>query len=122
LQLQKLLLVVSSLSPFSARLVITTVTLHYSHLVYSIYDSTEEAIKKMIEASQKIINNQQNSSVVNRDFKLKIKTLENAPIRDPDKLKRLLRLKEREKDEAMHIKDIERLVTEIEMLKVVLCI
>jgi hypothetical protein len=38
-----------------------------------------------------------------------------------DKLKRLLQSKEREKkDEAMHIKDIERLVTEIEMLKVVL--
>jgi hypothetical protein len=37
--------------------------------------------KKMIEASQKIINEQQNSSVVvNRDFKLKIKTHENAPI------------------------------------------
>jgi hypothetical protein len=35
----------------------------------------------MIEASQKIINEQQNSSVVvNRDFKLKIKTHENAPI------------------------------------------
>jgi hypothetical protein len=33
-----------------------------------------------------------------------------------------LRLKEREKDEAMHIKDIEKLVIEIEMLKVVFCI
>jgi hypothetical protein len=67
-----------------------------------------------------MINNQHNSSaVVKRDFKLKIKTLENAP-RDPDKLQQLLQSKEREKDEAMHIKDIERLVTEIEMLKVVL--
>jgi hypothetical protein len=51
---------------------------------------------------------------------LKIKTLQNAP-RDPDKLERLLKLKEREKEEkAMDIKDIERLVTEIEMLRVVL--
>ena len=48
--------------------------------------------------------------------------LENAPIRDPDKLQQLLQSKEREKDEAMHIKDIERLLTEIEMLKVVFCI
>ena len=71
----------------------------------------------MIEASQKMINEQHNSLVVNRDFKLKIKTLENAPIRDPDKLQRLLQSKERQKDEAMHIKDIERLVTEIEMLQ-----
>jgi hypothetical protein len=67
-----------------------------------------------------MINNQYNSSVVKRDFKVKIKTLENAPIRDPGKLKRLLQSKEREKkDEAMHIRDIERLVTEIEMLKIV---
>jgi hypothetical protein len=51
---------------------------------------------------------------------LKIKTLQNAP-KDPDKLERLLKLKEREKEEkAMDIKDIERLVTEIEMLRVVL--
>jgi uncharacterized protein (DUF1778 family) len=65
-------------------------------LVYSIYDSTEEAIKKMIEASQKIINEEHNSSVVNRDFKLKIKTLQNAP-RDAGKLKQLLKVKEMEK-------------------------
>jgi hypothetical protein len=66
-----------------------------------------------------IIDEQHNSSVVNRDFKLKIRTLRNAP-RDPDKLERLLQSKERENDEAMHIKDIERLVIEIEMLKAVL--
>jgi hypothetical protein len=75
----------------------------------------------MIESCESSIDEEHNSSVVKRDFKLKIKTLENAPRRDPDKLQRLLRSKEREKkDEAMHIKDIERLVTEIEMLKVVL--
>jgi hypothetical protein len=73
----------------------------------------------MIESCESIIDEEHNSSVVNRDFKLKIKTLENAP-RDPDKLQRLLQSKEREKDEAMHVRDIERLVTEIEMLKVVL--
>jgi hypothetical protein len=48
-----------------------------------------------------------------------IKTLQNAP-RDADKLERLLKVKEMENEEAMHIKDIERLITEIEMLKVVL--
>jgi len=87
--------------PFSTRLLITSITLAPLSLVYSIYDSTEEVIQKMIEASQRMIGEQHNSSVVNRDFKLKIKTLQNAP-RDVDKLERLLRLRERQKDEAMH--------------------
>jgi hypothetical protein len=73
----------------------------------------------MIESCKSMIDEEHNSSVVKRDFKLKNRTLGIAP-RDPDKLKRLLKLKERDKDDAMHIKDIERLVTEIEMLKVVL--
>jgi hypothetical protein len=69
-----------------------------------------------------MINEQHINPAVNKHFKLQIKTLQNAP-RDPDKLERLLKLKERKKEEeAMHIKDIERLVTEIEMLKVVYCI
>jgi hypothetical protein len=88
-------------------------------LVFSIYDSTEVAIHKMIEASQKMINEQLNSPPVNEHFKLQIKTLQNAP-RDPDKLERLLKVKTRQKEEAMHIEDTQRLVTEIEMLKVVL--
>jgi hypothetical protein len=88
-------------------------------LVFSNYDLTEEAIKKMIEANKRMINEQHNNQVVNEHFKLQIKTLQSAP-RDPDKLKRLLRLKEREKDEAMYIGDRERLFTEIEMLRVVL--
>jgi hypothetical protein len=45
--------------------------------------------------------------------------LQNAP-RDADKLRRLLEIKQRQKKEAMHIEDTQRLVTEIEMLKVVL--
>ena len=73
----------------------------------------------MIEASQKMINEQLNSPPVNERFKLQIKTLQNAP-RDPDKLERLLKVKKRRKEEAMHIEDTQRLVTEIEMLKVVL--
>ena len=74
----------------------------------------------MIEASQRMINEQLNSPPVNEHFKLQIKTLQNAP-RDPDKLERLLKVKRRQKEEeAMHIEDTQRLVTEIEMLKVVL--
>jgi hypothetical protein len=73
----------------------------------------------MIEASQRMINEQLNSPPVNEHFKLQIKTLQNAP-RDPDKLERLLKVKQRQKEEATHIEDTQRLVTEIEMLKVVL--
>jgi hypothetical protein len=80
-------------------------------LVYSIYDSTEVAIKKMIEASQRMINEQLNSPPVNEHFKLQIKTLQNAP-RDVDKLEWLLKRKESAKEEAMHIEDTQRLVTE----------
>jgi len=73
----------------------------------------------MIEASQKMINEQLNSPPVNEHFKLQINILQNAP-RDPDKLERLLKAKARQKEEeAMHIEDIQRLVTEIEILKVV---
>jgi hypothetical protein len=100
-------------------------------LDFSIYDSTELAIQKMIEASQRMID--VNSRVgeaagegwlglnpaTKRHLELQIKTLQNAP-RDPDKLERLLEKKRRQKEEAKHIEDTERLVTEIEMLKVVL--
>ena len=48
-----------------------------------------------------------------------MRTLENAP-RDADMLERLLQIKQRQKEEAEHIEDIERLVIETEMLKVVL--
>jgi hypothetical protein len=66
-----------------------------------------------------MINEQLNSPPVNEHFKLQIKTLQNAP-RDVSKLEWLLKRKESAKDEAMHIEDTQRLVTEIEMLKVVL--
>src|ERR671918_2245524 len=99
-------------------------------LVYSIYDSTELVIQKMIEASQRMIDvNRQVEGkgkgwwglnpATKRHLELQIKTLQNAP-RDPDKLERLLEKKRRQKEEAKHIEDTERLVTEIEMLKVVL--
>ena len=54
-----------------------------------------------------------------RHLEQEIMTLQNAP-RDREKLKRLLKIMQKQKEEAMHIEDTERLVTEIEMLKVVL--
>jgi hypothetical protein len=54
-----------------------------------------------------------------RHFHLEIETLQNAP-RDADKLQQIIKAKERENDKAKHFDDTQRLVTEIEMLKVVL--
>jgi len=58
-------------------------------LVYSIYYSIEEAIKKMIESSERMIGEQNHNPAVNKHFELQIKTLQNAP-RDTDKLEALL--------------------------------
>jgi hypothetical protein len=99
-------------------------------LVYSIYDSTEEAIQEMIEASQRMLDVQSQvtgeakdgwglNTVMKKHLELEIRTLQNAP-RDAEKLSRLLEIKQRQKEEADHIEDTQRLVTEIEMLKVVL--
>ena len=96
-------------------------------LVYSIHDSTEVAIQKMIDTSHRMIDVQSKvgeegwgiKPVMKRHLELEIKTLQNAP-RDPDKLRQLLKVKQRQKEEADHIEDTQRLVTEIEMLKVVL--
>jgi hypothetical protein len=51
-------------------------------------------------------------------FHLEIQTLQNAP-RDASKLEQIIKAKERVNDKARHIEDTQRLVTEIEMLKVV---
>jgi hypothetical protein len=101
-------------------------------MVYSITedDSTTGAIQRMIEAMQRFIREGEEyqeeegipiSSVTKRHFQLQIKTLQNAP-RDAAKLEQIIKSKEREKEEATHIDDTLRLVTEIEMLKVVLCL
>jgi hypothetical protein len=79
----------------------------------------------MIDASQRMITiNSQGelggmSPPLKRHLELQIKTLQNAP-RDADKLKRLLNVKQEQKEEAMNIEDTERLVTELKILKVVL--
>jgi hypothetical protein len=54
-----------------------------------------------------------------RHLELEIKTLQNAP-RDEGKLRRLLEIKRRQKEAATHIEDTQRLVAEIEMLKLIL--
>jgi hypothetical protein len=66
---------------------------------------TEVAIQKMIEASQKMINEQLNSPPVNEHFKLQIKTLQNAP-RDPEKLEQLLKARERQKEKEIRLREL----------------
>jgi hypothetical protein len=99
-------------------------------LVYSIHDSTEVAIQKMIDASQRMITMHSQvpreategwgiNPAIKKHLELEIKSLQNAP-RDADKLRKLLEIKRRQKEEADHLEDTQRLVTEIEMLKAVL--
>jgi hypothetical protein len=59
------------------------------------------------------------SPPMKKHLELEIQTLQNAPI-DAEKLERLLKAKRRQKEEAMHVEDTQRLVIEIEMLKVIL--
>jgi hypothetical protein len=94
-------------------------------LVYSIpvVDSTEAAIQKMIEGIRRMISPNNNSSqqqepelrissAAKRHFELEIEILQNAP-RNEGKLRELLKLKEKENEqEATHIEDTQRLVTE----------
>ena len=92
-------------------------------MVYSIYDSTELAIQKMIEANERIMalggsNVAALNTTTRRLYELQIKTPRDAP-RYKDKLEWMLNKKDRAKKEAKYIEDTERLMTEIEMLKVV---
>jgi hypothetical protein len=95
-------------------------------MVFSIDDSTEAVIQRKIEAMRKFIREGEDqegipiSSVTKQHYQLQIKTLQNAP-KDAAKLEQIIKAKEREKNEkGTHIDDTLRLVTEIEMLKVVL--
>lgn len=102
----------------------------------SVYDSTtlEETIKRTIEGIQKFLNPQHGnttpeeektkagittSAATQKHSELQIKTLQDAP-RGPDRLRGLLKVKQKEYEKAEDSEDIERLVTEIEMLKFVL--
>jgi PleD family two-component response regulator len=59
--------------------------------------------------------------VTRKHWELKIKILQDAP-RDSYKLREILKVKQKEYEEAQHSEDLERLVPEIEMLKFVLCL
>jgi hypothetical protein len=77
---------------------------------------------KMIEASQRILtmNGPEEKRelrggginlAIKRHLELEIKTLKNAP-RDAGKLRLILEVNQRKMEEAMHIEDIQRLITE----------
>jgi hypothetical protein len=59
------------------------------------------------------------SEATQKHFNLQTKTLQDAP-RDPDKLREILKEKQKEYEKAEDSEVIERLVTEIEMLKYIL--
>ena len=94
-------------------------------MVFSIHDPTEVAIQKMIEASERMLRLDTQgelgaiSPAIKRRLELEIETLRNTP-RDADKLQRILQSKRIQKEEAMQMEDTQRLVAEIEMLKMVL--
>jgi cystathionine beta-lyase family protein involved in aluminum resistance len=88
-------------------------------------------IAKQIEGIQKMIRLHdgpqeegrgliQINPVMKRHWELEIKTLQEAP-RDADKLRRIFKSKQREWEDTMKIDDLERIVTEMEMLRFVVC-
>ena len=64
------------------------------------------------------MDEQYNSLVANEYLKQKMNTLQNAP-RDLQKLERLMKQKEKECEKARYVLDIESLVAEIEVLRVI---
>jgi len=96
----------------------------------------EKTIKKTIDGIQALLNPVNNmtpeeedvegkkavikiSEATQKHFNLQTKTLQDAPS-DPDRLRELLKVKQKEYERAEGSEDIERLVTEIEMLMFVL--
>jgi uncharacterized protein (DUF1778 family) len=77
-------------------------------LVFSIHNSTQIAIQRMIEASQRMLKVNSHVELVGlsppQKRHLELETLENAP-RDAEKLERLLKAKQRQKEESVHIED-----------------
>jgi hypothetical protein len=72
----------------------------------------------MINECQRNIDEQYDSLVANEYLTQKMKTLQDAP-RDLKKLERLLKTKERECRKAKYALDIESLIAEIEVLRVI---
>jgi hypothetical protein len=95
--------------------------------VYSIHDSIEVAIQKMIDTSQGIITmgsqGEGMSPPMKKHLELEIKILQNAP-RDAEKLEKLLKIKQRQKGRGsnVHRRYTKASYRGIEMLKVVSCI
>jgi hypothetical protein len=82
-----------------------------------------EGCQRMTRVSNNNNNDSQQEEVrinpaMKRHFELEIETLQNAP-RDV-KVRELLKLKERKNEEATHVEDTQKLVTEIQILKLVL--
>ena len=75
-------------------------------------------IQELVDECQRNIDEQYNSLVANEYLKQKMNSLQNAP-RDLQKLERLLKQKEKECEKARYVLDIESLVAEIEVLRVI---
>jgi|SRR5215211_3777676 len=106
----------------------------HNSLVYQLSDSTEAIIQRMIEGIQRMIkihNSPQGKEekeqeekepaieinpAMKRHWELEIKILRDSP-RDAEKLREILKSKQEEYEKAKDSEDIERLVSEIEMLK-----
>jgi hypothetical protein len=82
------------------------------------YDSTEVVIQEMMDECQRNIDEQYDSIVANEYLQMKMKTLQEAP-RDLKKLERLLKQKEKDCEKAKYAFDIEGLIAEIEVLRVI---
>jgi len=90
--------------------------------------TAEEIIARQIEGIQKMIKVRDIpdeelgipiNPAIKRHFELEIKTLREAP-RDKDKLRKLIKAKQIELEDAIKIEDTERLFPEVEMLRFVL--
>jgi PleD family two-component response regulator len=109
----------------------------HNSLVYRSSSSTEAIIKRTIEGIQRLIKIHnspqgegdeeeeeqepvtQTNPAMKRHWESEIKILQDAP-RNADKLREILKVKQKEYDKATDRENIERLVSEIEMLKFVL--
>ncbi len=98
------------------------------------HDSTEVMIQRTIEGIQRMISIHKDrgegekergatteevieiSLAAKRHWELEIRTLQEAP-RDPEKLREILKIKQRQYEKAKLAEEIQPLVTEIEMLK-----
>jgi PleD family two-component response regulator len=109
----------------------------HNSLVYRSSSSTEAVIQRTIEGTQRLIkihNSPQGEGdeeegeqepviqinpAMKKHWESEIKILRDAPP-DAEKLREILKVKQKEYDKAKDREDIERLVPEVEMLKFVL--